>query len=131
MLEYIFFNEHPWRRFMEYLEALELSPVVSKGDEGWLVGLPEDIDDALFDRIETYYDEMLEFNERLVSDSDGECYQAGVSVILADGRTVQANVDPQLLRRLLEAVSPEELGDFVNAVVDAVEKPDHRPLCQR
>ena len=46
-------------------------------------------------------------------------------------RRVQAVVDPQLMQRLLQGVTPQELGDFVNAVVAAVERPDQRPLCQR
>ena len=131
MLEYIFFDELPWQRFIDFLKAQGLPPITSRGDEGWLVSLPEEIDDDLYDRIEVYYDEMLELNETLVSGSASENYQAGVSVNLADGRTVQAAVDPGLLARLLEAVSPAELGDFVNAIVDVVENPDQRPFCQR
>ncbi len=131
MLDYIFFDELPWQRFIDFLKAQGLHPITSRGDEGWLVSLPEEIDDDLYDRIEVYYDEMLELNETLVSGSASENYQAGVSVNLADGRTVQAAVDPGLLARLLDAVSPAELGDLVNAIVDAVENPDQRPFCQR
>ncbi len=40
MLEYIFFDERLWRRFIDYLESLQLEPQASSGDEGWLVGLP-------------------------------------------------------------------------------------------
>ena len=56
--------------------------------------------------------------------------KAGISISLAGGRTAQAVVDPRLLRRLLEAVNVEELGDFVHAVGDAVENPDERPFRQ-
>ena len=133
MLEYIFFDERPWRRFIDYLESQGLSPESSSGDEGWLVALPEDLDDSLDERIEAYYDQMLEMNEALVAEAEGQAHvhSAGVSVTLADGRVVQAAVDPKLMRRLLEVISPQELGELVDAVADAIENPDERPFCQR
>lgn len=133
MLEYIFFDEVPWRRFIDYLESLGLSPQESSGDDGWLVALPEDLDDDLDERIEAYYDRMLEMNESLVAEAEGEghVHTAGVNVTLSDGRVVQAAVDPRLMRRLLEVLSPQELGDLVNAIAEAVEHPDERPICQR
>ena len=133
MLEYIFFDELPWRRFIDYLESLGLSPLGSSGDEGWLVALPEDLDDELDARIEAYYDRMLEMNESLVAEAEGEAHvhTAGINVTLSDGRVVQAAVDPSMMRRLLEVLSYQELGDLVNAIVEAAEHPDERPICQR
>ena len=133
MLEYIFFDERPWRRFIDYLESLGLTPQASSNEEGWLVALPEDLDDALDEKIEVFYDRMLEMNESLVAEAEGQAHvhTAGVNVTLADGRVVQAAVDPKLMQRLLAAISADELGDLVNAIVDAVENPDERPFCQR
>ena len=133
MLEYIFFDERPWQRFIDYLKSLGLQPECSSGDEGWLVALPEDLDDSLDEQIEAYYDQMLEMNESLVAEAEGQghVHTAGVNVTLSDGRVVQAAIDPQLMRRLLEVVTPQELGELVNAVADAVENPDERPFCQR
>lgn len=133
MLEYIFFDERPWRRFIDYLESLGLEPQASTADDGWLVALPEDLDEELDEKIEVYYDRMLEINESLVAEAEGESHQhtAGVNLTLGDGRVVQAVVDPKLMRRLLMVISPRELGELVDAIVDAVENPDQRSLCQR
>lgn len=133
MLEYIFFDERPWRSFIDYLESLGLTPQASSNEEGWLVALPEDLDDALDEKIEAFYDRMLEMNESLVAQEEGlaHVHTAGVTVTLADGRVVQAAVDPKLMQRLLTVISTDELGDLVNAIVDAVENPDERPFCQR
>ncbi|RLJ18677.1 hypothetical protein DJ030_11590 [bacterium endosymbiont of Escarpia laminata] len=133
MLEYIFFDERPWRRFIEFLQDQEMVPETSKDDEGWLVMLPEDIDDDLNDRVEAFYDKMLDFNEILVAEAEGEghVHAAGVNITLKDGRTVQAAIDPKIMRRLLEVVTAEELGDLVNAIADAVENPDQPSICQR
>ena len=133
MLEYIFFHERPWQRFIDYLTSIGLEPQATSGDEGWLVALPEDLDDELDEKIEAYYDEMLNLNESLVAEEEGQAHvhTAGVNVTLKDGRVVQAVVDPGLMQKLLDAVSPQELGDLVNAIADAVENPDERPFCQR
>ena len=131
MLEYIFFDERPWRRFFQFTETLGLTPEISHGDEGWLVALPEDIDDDQTERIEAYYTEMFELDQRLYAESGEEKYNAGIGIDLADGRRAHVLVDPDLLSRLLTAVSPEELGEFVNTVASAVENPDETPLCRR
>jgi hypothetical protein len=133
MLEYIFFHERPWRLFIDRLRSLGLEPEASSGEDGWLVGLPEDLDDELDAEIEAYYDQMLALNESLVAESEGDAHQhrAGINLTLSDGRVVQAAVDPELMQRLLTAISAEELGELVSLIVDAVENPDQRPFCQR
>jgi hypothetical protein len=133
LLEYIFFDERPWRHFIDFIKELGLEPETSRGDEGWLVALPEEIEDALNERIEAFYDEMLDYNESLVAEREGVAHRhlAGLSVSLSDGRTVLAPVDPGLMQRVLSVVTPQELGELVDAVVAAVENPDERSLCQR
>jgi hypothetical protein len=56
---------------------------------------------------------------------------AGVVVNLSNGTSVYADVSPELLQKIMQALTPEELGDLVNAIADAVEQPDSRPLCKR
>ncbi len=133
MLEYIFFDQRPWQLFIDFLQDLGLAPEAAHEEQGYLVRLPEDTSDELMEQIEERYDELLDMNEQLFSEQAGEehVHRAGVSVNLSDGRTVQAAIPPVLLNRILEAVSTDELGQFINAIVDAVEHPDERPFCQR
>jgi len=133
MLEYIFFDERPCARFVAFLKEKGLAPETAHEEQGYLVLLPEETDDDLMDEIESFYDEMLDMNEELFAEAAGEehVHTAGISVNLSDGRTVQALVDPKLLNRVLDAISTDELGQLVNAIVDAVENPDERPFCQR
>ena len=133
MLEYIFFDERPWNRFTEFLQQKGLSPQAEHEEQGYMVRLPEDTDDELMDDIEDFYDEMLDMNQALFTEEEGEDHRhsAGVTVNLSDGRTVQVAVDPGLLNRILEVVSTEELGLLVNAIADAVENPDDRSICRR
>lgn len=133
MLEYIFFDERPWKLFISFLVEKGLQPESAKEDQGFMVSLPDDTADELMDAIEAYYDEMLEMNEALFMEEQGDedVHAAGVSVNLSDGRMVEASVDPKLLNRILEVLSTDELGQFITAIVDAVEKPDERPFCRR
>ncbi len=133
MLEYIFFDRRPWQLFIDFLRDQGLDPDHGEEDQGMMVRLPDDTDDALMGAIEERYDELLEMNERLFAEQEGEAHvhRAGVSVSLSDGRVVEAAVPPALLNRILDVVSTDELGQFVSAIVDAVENPDERPFCQR
>ena len=52
-------------------------------------------------------------------------------VTLKDGTISYADVDPKLLGRVMSAVSPEEFGEIVNAIANAVENPQPKAYCQR
>lgn len=133
MLEYVFFDQRPWQDFIDYLKHLGVTLETARDDEEWLVYVPEELDDETDEKIEARYEILLEQNERLIADQLGTAHvdRAGVNVSLMDGRVVQAEVDPQLINRLLQVVSVEELGEFVSAIALAVEQGDERPLCQR
>jgi hypothetical protein len=140
MLEYVFFDPRPYRRFLDFLQqrgvAVETAaPDDAFGIDSLEVRIPEDLDDALAEAIEARYDELMAWNQELVDAEGGsgtdDYHAAGVVVNLQDGRTVYADVDPHLLARVMEELTPEELGQIVNAIVDAVEHPDTRTFCQR
>ncbi|MCG8016578.1 MAG: hypothetical protein JAY97_10215 [Candidatus Thiodiazotropha sp. 'RUGA'] len=133
MLEYVFFDQRPWQEFVDYLKQLGLVIETARDDEEWLVYVPEELDDETDEKIEARYETLLEMNEQLVAEQQGVAHvdKAGINVSLMDGRVVQAEVDPQLINRLLQVVSAEELGEFVSAIALAVEQGDERSLCQR
>lgn len=136
MLDYIFFHEEPQRRFVRYLQELGLSPQESATDESRQVSIDEEsVDDDTADRIDDFYDEMFDLDQQLydrgMEEDDGNYASAGVVVNLKDGQTVYADVPGDLLHKIMQALTPQELGDLVNAIADAVENPDGRPLCKR
>lgn len=134
MLEYVFFHHQPCAQFTAFAQGLGLNPAVIEGDETLEVHLPEDLPEDQLDALEEQYELMLELNQQLY-DADhageGELHNAGVVLNLQDGRTVYAQVDPRLLGRIMSVLTPQEFGDVVNAIIDAVENPDDRPLCKR
>ena len=133
MMDYFFFDERLWRDFIDYLRQLGLEPEIAQKKEGWLVYLPEDLDEELDDKIESRYEQLFEMNEYLVVEPEGREHMqvAGINVTLSDGRVVQAAIDPGLMNRLLDAVSTDELGELASAIADVVEHPDRRFLFQR
>lgn len=137
MLEYIFFHRQPYLQFMQFLHSRHVEPLKEGVDqtdvEGFVVYLSDQLDDALSEEIEAYYDEMMDMSEALVAaeDESAEMNNVGLAVTLMDGRSVLASVDPEVLNRVLTVISHQELGDLVDAIADAIEKPDDRPLCKR
>ncbi|WP_293680656.1 hypothetical protein [Thiolapillus sp.] len=132
MLEYVFFHSQPFDQFVAYLKELGLQPETEIEEDCWEARLPEDLDDALSEKIEERYDRLMDLNQQLFDEEQDEGYHtAGVVVNLKDGDTVYAKVDPALLAKIMGVLTPVEFGDVVNAIVDAVEDPDERTLCQR
>ena len=135
MLEYVFFDPRPRDRFLGFVAGEGLEPRTAEDDGLLKVMLPEELDEALAERIEDFYDEMMELGRELYEqEGDQEevgYHAAGITVQLADGSNVYAQVDPQLLGRIMEVLSPGEFNQVVNAIVEAVENPDARSLCQR
>jgi Trp operon repressor len=135
MLEYVFFDPRPRDRFVEFVDGLGVAVQQENDDDLLKVLVSEDLDEDLTDRIEDYYDEMMALNQSLYEqegDSDEVGYHAaGISGQLSDGNSVYAQVDPNLLGRIMQVLSPTEFNDVVNAIVEAVENPDSRSMCQR
>ena len=133
MLEYAFFHNKTCDLFCDFVKKRGVEPVIEREELSINVQVPEDLDDKLMGELEAYYDELLDMTEGLAAEEEGDelIHNVGVTVNLADGRSVLAAVEPALVNKLLDVITMDELGDFVNAIVDAVEHPDERPLCKR
>ncbi|MCW8830732.1 MAG: hypothetical protein OQK32_04330 [Gammaproteobacteria bacterium] len=135
MLEYVLFHEKPFQLFVDWLKSKGISPETEIAEGTYEIKIPEDLDDELLDEIDDKYDALMDMNQQIVDDEEKENQQgyhmAGVVVTLKDGTISYADVDPDLLGRVMSAISPEEFGKIVAAIVDAVEKPQTETYCQR
>ncbi|HEY9053095.1 MAG TPA: hypothetical protein VIQ03_16200 [Gammaproteobacteria bacterium] len=135
MFDYVFFHERPFNLFVEWLKEQSLSPEVRIEDDNYEISLADDIDDELADAIEEKYDELMEMNRQISESMDqqeqGNYSMAGIMVYLKNGQVSHADVKSDLLSRIMSAISPEEFGEVVEAIVDAVENPETRSYCQR
>lgn len=135
MLEFVFFDPRPRDGFVRFAREQGVIPVLEQDDELLKVLLPEDLDDAVSEALEDCYDDMMSLNRTLFENEGGAeakgFHEAGITVQLKDGRYTYAKVDPFLLGRIMEVLSPQEFNDVVNAIADAVENPDERSMCER
>lgn len=127
------------KKFQTYLESENIPYKndtefqASVEETGFTISISDDYELDIVEKIEDYYDEMMELNAELISDEEDEnaIQTAGITVNLSDGTTVMADVDPNLIYKLSEALTPKEILELVNAIASAVEEPDQRPLCKR
>lgn len=134
MLEFIFFHKTPHSRFVEWLRQKGLQPESSNADDVYQVFLPEDLDDDLYDEIEEKYDFLMELNEQLLREENADehgYHIAGIAVHLRNGNVSYADIDPELLGRIMGVLTAEEFASVVEAIVTAVEHPEDRTFCQR
>lgn len=135
MLDYILFNEKPYQLFVNWLKEKDIDCEVSRDEEDYVIKVSEKLDEGLLDAIDDKYEEFMEMSQDIIDAEEKdkhEGYQmAGVIVTLKDGSISYADIDSKLLSRVISVISPEELGEMVSAIADAVENPQTQTYCQR
>ncbi len=134
MLEFIFFHQDISDKFTGFLTQRELAFKLDVHDDYINVGIDENIDDALSDEIGDMYDQLLDESRERVDSDEGEHagnYQkASLLISLNSGDTTYAHVDSDVLSRVLQVISKDELNQLVCAIADAIENKDDRSYCQ-
>jgi hypothetical protein len=130
-MEYIFFNDSISRRFAEFVQVLGI-PCQEKGDAmGLIVAVPEDLDDSLSNRLETYYAMLMDDQADLVEADEPKLkHVAGINITLADGRPCTIRIEPEMMGKLMGCLSIDEIHQFATTIAHSVENPDNRPLCK-
>ncbi len=134
MYEFTFLTQDRGSEFIERLKTLGIQAIAKTdpiNDSVTNIGIPDDIDDALLDQIEIWYEEETQRNEasERALESPDDSVSAGIWVQLEDGGSSLARVDPALLAKILSVLTTDELGQVVAAIADAVEHPDITPIC--
>ena len=134
MLEYIFFNKKTCHLFEETAKTAGIKPILDYADECFTVTIPEDLDEVILEKLENDYDKLMDIDRDLTEqqqDSANDIHAAGITIQLKDGRVVCASVTPELLNKVMQSISTDELNTLVCAITEAVEDPDESSLCQR
>ena len=132
MLEYVFFHDRFKERFIARLESegLEHSETVDP-IEGAAVIQIEEPDEALWDTLDDFYDELSDADQAEMENSaDDSMSTAGIYIALRDGRQTVVKVKPNVMNRMLSVVSMDEFNEFVETIVKSVEEPDDTPICK-
>ena len=130
MMEYIFFNAELAQRFAEFARLIGTGCEERNDNMGLVVAVPEDLDDALSERLETYYAHLLDEQAELVEESEADLkHAAAISITLSDGRPCAIRIEPAMMNRLMGCLSIDEIHQLATTIARSVENPDNRPLC--
>ena len=134
MLEFVFFRQDISDKFTDFLVQRGLVFKQDMDDDCINIGIDEDIDDALADEIESLYDQLLDESREQVDIDEGEHadnYQkASLLIRLNNGDATYAHVNSDVLNRVLQVISNDELNELICAITDAIENRDDRSYCQ-
>jgi hypothetical protein len=132
--EYMFFDEALRDRFVAFVKAHGIDSRVWKDQiAGFVVALPDGLDDALEEAIEAEYDSIMDA-QMLLAESDAEMVShavAGVTVTLSDGTTRDVRIPPPIARRLFEHFTPGEVHEIATAIAESIENPIDGPICHK
>jgi hypothetical protein len=131
MLDYICFDDVFTNEFKAYLEQRGVSYECREDDMGTIVAIPDDLDEVLDDDIDERFESLERAYERRLKQElmESEKNISAISVNLADGETCYVPIPEEMMNRLMTVLSPQEIGDLVDAIVSVVENPDTRPIC--
>lgn len=135
MLEYLFFNREIAEKFIAFLneKSLEWEEYVDPLLDSIVIKTSEDIEDDLWDELDDYHESLGPEDQKLLEeameDTDTETNAAGIYIQLAGGKQTVAQVNPDIMNRMLEVISMDEFNAFVETIVSSVENPDDSPIC--
>jgi hypothetical protein len=133
-VEYMFFDEALRDRFVAFAASRGIAATVREDEiDGFVVALPDGMDDALEDALEAEYDAIMD-EQMLRAESDTQLVShavAGTTVTLADGSTRTVRIPPPIARRLFEHFTSGEIHEIVTAIARSVENPIDGPICRK
>ena len=134
-LEYVFFHQSVAEKLGSLLDDLGIEYRSTVQDDVITLSHADDLDDDMLERIENHYDRLFDeessiINNPLDQDESRERDVVGVGVELADGRSIQVRLEPDITKRVLSVMTTEELRSLVNEIALQVEKPIDGPLCK-
>jgi hypothetical protein len=131
MMEYIFFNTELAERFAEFAR-LTGAGCEERGDKmGLIVAVPEDLDEELNNRLDTYYAHLLDEQAEMVEESEPNLkHTTAINITLNDGRPCAIRIEPAIMNKLMDCLSIAEIHELATTIARSVENPDNRPLCQ-
>jgi len=136
MLEYLFFNQIVADKFTAFLQSKKLTWELSKDPmlESIVVKTPEDIEDELWDELDDFHESLGAEDQKLLEDNlentEEETNAAGIYIQLANGNQTVAQINPEIMNRMLGVISMDEFNEFVETIVSSVENPDDSPICK-
>jgi hypothetical protein len=137
MLEYLFFTQEIADKFINFLDGKNLK-WEQKNDPmlgSIVIETSEDIEDELWDELDDHHELLSEEEQKILevdlADSESEMNAAGIYIQLANGEQTVAQINPEIMNRMLSVISMDEFNEFIETIVSSVERPDDAPICEK
>lgn len=136
MLEYLFFNQIIADKFIDFLKSKNLTWELHRDPmlDSIVVRTPEDIEDKLWDELDDFHESLGAEDQKLLEDTlqdtEEETNAAGIYIQLANGKQTIAQINPNIMNRMLDVITMDEFNEFVETIVSSVENPDDSPICK-
>jgi len=137
MLEYLFFTQEIADKFISFLNDKNLK-WEQKNDPmlgSIVIETSEDIEDELWDELDDHHELLGEEEQKILevdlADSETEMNAAGIYIQLANGEQTVAQINPEVMNRMLSVISMDEFNGFIETIVSSVENPDDPPICEK
>jgi hypothetical protein len=130
--EYILFDPALRDRFVAFAAERGVACGVRPDRiEGFVVELPDHLAADIEDEIEAEYEALMDEQRDIVDAADDAGRDLmGVTVTLADGRSLVVRLPSAYGRRLFDHFSAEEIHRLVSAIAQSALDPVEGPLCQ-
>jgi hypothetical protein len=136
LLEYLFFTPAIADKFAAALQENDLVYVreIESMQGATLLKIADGVDDALWDSLDELYEVLNTEDQALLEaglvDEDAKS-TAGIYLQLAGGRQTVAQINPDVMNRMLSVITIDEFNAFIETIVRNVETPDDSAICQR
>lgn len=136
VLEYLFFTQSIANKFIAALQKWGISYTQTQEavQGGIVLKIAETEVEAYWDELDALYDDLSAEDQNLLEAGleDGNAKStAGVYLQLQGGKQTVAQVDPNIMNRILSVISMEEFNAFIEVIVQSVEQPDDTPICKQ
>ena len=136
VLEYLFFTQSIANKFIAALQKWGISYTQTQEavQGGIVLKIAETEVEAYWDELDALYDDLSAEDQNLLEaglEDGNEKSTAGVYLQLQEGKQTVAQVDPNIMNRILSVISMEEFNAFIEVIVQSVEQPDDTPICKQ
>ena len=131
MPRYAFFDTAIRQQFADAVSARDIPVELEEIADEFLVLVPHDLNANSIEMLDEIYNDIMAAGMGMWEETDAEAADsaAAVKVQLASGEVANIRFNPDLLARLLEVLTPQEIEDMVQAIALGVENPTDAPIC--
>lgn len=129
-LEYVLFDIQWVKRFIDFLQTLNIEYHQTAQGDHFIVSIPDDLDEEVDERVEAEYQKLLDAHETEDTEID-EMNRVGIQYRNLANETCQVRADMTIVNRLLSVVTLDELQQFVQEVASEVEQGGKKRICEK